>query len=132
MTSPIHWQLSVMRFFSGILACGLLFSFGLHSIQVPHAHYNASHFGDSGEHQSNHVSIGEYLHVSDKKIVSILFLTTIAWYSLLGITLRTRETLAGNLVRRGQLFQKMSFHRYRLFNFMSAYLKNGVIHSKVY
>lgn len=63
--------------FAILVVLTLLFSFGLHSVQVAHSHPNhAEHqghtHGESQEHKSSGSTLGEYMHAADKKLLLIL------------------------------------------------------------
>ncbi len=67
---------------SCFLACALTGSFLLHAMQITHEHYTVVHHeSDSHAHEQALQSIGEYMHMSDKKLfvytVPVLFVLPI-------------------------------------------------------
>ncbi len=71
-----------MKFVSPLIVATLLFSFGLHIVQVEHTHYNETH-GHGHSHEAAHADegstdmlmLGEQMHMSDKKV----------WFFVLGL-----------------------------------------------
>jgi hypothetical protein len=107
------------------LAFCLLFSFGLHSIQVEHTHFHAGKHHDSDSHST----MGEYLHLSDKKLLAlpiilfvyVFFTTRDAWGTFNGI-------LFSMYIR----YRKCYVPSFRIFHYLCFFLRAGKIHSKAY
>lgn len=85
----MNWRIINKQLFTApfaiLVVLTLLFSFGLHSVQVAHSHPNhAEHqghtHGESQEHESNGTALGEYMHAADKKL--LLILATISMLAL--------------------------------------------------
>jgi len=56
-----------------VTACSLLFSLGLHSVQVEHIHPSHHEHGNAGEHGATTMSeIAEYAHAAEKKMFLLL------------------------------------------------------------
>jgi len=116
-----------VRIVSVVLTLGIFFSFGLHSIQTPH-----THFDEHGEHESGPQMLGEYMHLADKKLV-------IAYFGIAPVVSMLFDF--ARLAMRELFLYAMFWHkvlRVRLQrvgaigNYLLVFLMRGVIHTKVY
>ncbi len=114
------------------LVCALIFSFGLHALQIRHDHVLAlSQTHTHGEdEETNTVSISAYLHVAEKKSLFILFLPML-WA---GMWLHERRNAFSPQYARILLLRiKMQcIERFCLFNFLVYIFKRGLLHVKIY
>lgn len=121
-TTSIH-----ARFFLIVLVFGLLLSFSLHSIQIIHTHY-----GEHNEHMSGQVTLGEYMHTTDKKIFFIGMSFSMLLWSFLDNAFLAWRGMLQFAVRRCVSITEATFERYQLFNYYNLFFKKGILHSKAY
>lgn len=118
---------------AGILACGLILSLGLHTIQIEHSHFTLAHDeAREHEHKQNFASLDVYMHLSEKKLflfipVAILLVSFLAYEAL---TLKIRMLLHANWYAR--MVQKRSAHQSRIHDYHSYFFRKGIFHSKAY
>ncbi len=123
--SPIKYLLSI------VLALGLLFSFGLHSVQVEHEHFGASPLNETHEHKRGFAALDTYMHLSDKKI--LLFLpVALLFLPFLSRQMRIEELLLLSATRYAKMLHERYTDQYRVFDYTRHFLRKGLIHSKVY
>jgi hypothetical protein len=86
-----------------LLSACLVFSFGMHAIQIAHSHV---HFdNDHAQSKTPQLQISEYMHYADKKHFNLMLLSTL----LLFFYASTRQTLLQFHSRAAaQLFRNVS------------------------
>jgi hypothetical protein len=64
-----------MTYISVFVALTLVFSFGLHSIETQHSHpgHSDQHGPNTHGHDGTKLTLGEYVHMTEKKLLYILF-----------------------------------------------------------
>jgi hypothetical protein len=118
---------------TGILACGLIFSLGLHTIQVEHSHFTMAH-GETREHEhkQDFASLDVYMHLSEKKL--FIFIPTVillsSFFAYVALLLRVRTLMLANWYAR--MMQKQSARKSRIHDYHSYFLRKGIVHSKAY
>lgn len=121
------------RFLSLVLVLGLLFSFGLHAVQVAHVHggEHVSHAGEN-EHESGVVVLDEYMHLSDKKVFMTLSEAVLVLWTVYGVQVCMRAMLLYLSSRTLNQAQKYFGTWYRVRNYLYCYFRKGILHSKAY
>jgi hypothetical protein len=132
----MKWKLSNKALFSSVfsvfIVLTLLFSLSLHSVQISHDH-PGNHTGEQQGHGGDALVLGEYLHMSDKKLCIIL-----ASILLLGTGIAT--ALYGNwpqFLLRVELRYFFFFRRRKevtlvIFDYLKLYLCRGILHPKLH
>ena len=122
--------------FSGILviliACALVFSFGLHAVQISHDHPgNTSHHAAEKEGSTDViVSLGDFMHMADKKFFLPITLTllSIAALAILYGTWRVfmllnERTYSFSLRRKQRTDDVVEYY-------LEYYFSRGILHPK--
>jgi hypothetical protein len=130
LVSPIKNLLSIL------LALGLLFSFGLHAVQIQHTHFTVapehSPHNHGEEKEASGITMLEVaMHLADKKL--LLFLVT--GLILLTPFLNERRILLSLLLfalRSASNSYKRHGHQFRMHDYLSLFLRKGIFHSKAY
>ncbi len=122
-------QKNTYPFIALILSLGLVFSFGLHAVQIEHAHFGDVH-AHGGEHQSVFSDLGEYMHLADKKMLLILSSGTLLWIFLLHIDAWSR--LLQYVHTYSLRYRQRRFQVYRALGYLSRFFGEGLLHSKVH
>lgn len=112
----------------------LLSSFGLHSVQIAHVHPgHVTHDQSEQGHANTMLSVGEYMHIGDKKLFVILSIFTL---------LATLFSAVPGL--RWEAFVRRTEHKYTLFlrcrkeiadvipEYIRFYFSKGVLHTKLH
>jgi hypothetical protein len=123
--SPIKCLLSI------ILALGLLFSFGLHAVQIEHEHFVASPAHGTHEHKQGFATLDTYMHLSDKKMLIFLPVALLA-LTFFSKHLRIEELLLLSATRYAKLLHERYGNQYRIFDYAHTSLRKGLMHSKAY
>ncbi len=118
-----------------ILVCfisvGLVFSFGLHAVQVEHVHFNAEHtHGD--EHASLASILGEYMHLADKKLLLGIFFASTSLWTFLELRMSLWERLLYRASQVDALRRRRVLRIYRIFDYVRIFLRKGTIHTKAH
>lgn len=116
---------------SFILAGALIFSFGLHSVQIDHIHFNALH-SHTEEHKSKFVSLETYMHLSDKKIFLFIPIATLLPFFILNASLMLKAQLVLLSGWYTRLLRRQSVQQSRVHNYLCYFLRKGIFHSKAY
>lgn len=121
-TTLFPWQFP--RFFV-LLSCTMLFSFGIHDIQLQHSHQSS---GQGGRHENagqHTLAVSDYLHATDRKLFFLIFLICISFGStrvLIPYTLPSRFSM------RHYSFLSVP-ERYDVHLYL---FKTGILHPKLY
>jgi hypothetical protein len=106
-------------------------SFGLHSIQISHEHFGV-HGEHGAEHDSQMVALGEYMHMSDKKIFLMLAFFALFLATFLDPLHGLRERLLIHAVRRLISVREKNTELYHFFGYIMLCIKRGILHTKVH
>lgn len=110
----------------------LFLSLGLHSIQIAHGHHTHPD-SDQQENEGLTLVLGEYMHMSDKKLFAILsaaFLLAAvlapnlqgSWKKLLVVSASLHTTL----LRRSQFLVLL------IFNYLELCFSRGILHTRIH
>ena len=117
-----------------VLSLSLVFSFGLHSIQIPHMHFGAIHeHGSAHEHGAGSLQLSEYMHLADKKLFVCAVLIILApWTFLSSYILSQRK-----LTKLSQMWIRACMRALEgILRHLSVYLtlcfRKGILHTKVF
>ncbi len=118
---------------SFVLASALIFSFGLHSVQIEHMHFNQVHTeAKEQEHGHSFASLDVYMHLSEKKLflfIPAVILST-SFFAYIALLLKTRTLMLANWYAR--MMQKQNAYKNRIHDYNTYFLRKGVFHSKAY
>ncbi len=114
-----------------LLSVGLVFSFGLHAIQIEHVHFTAEGT-HGGEHTSSISLLGEYMHLADKKLLASLFFASISLWTFLELRISLWDQLLAHASRVHTSRKKTAPPLSRIFDYVRVFLKRGMIHTKAY
>lgn len=122
---------SVFTIVAAIIACGLVLSFGLHTIQLDHTHPGSHHL--SGAHaEDGTFTFSEYLHGTEKK----LFILTIIGFLLAGAFVGLQNIphpfLALCIFCKALRYRSISYAFYRSFDLYLLLFKKGLLNTKAY
>lgn len=132
----MKWKLSSKALFSSVLSVfivlTLLFSLGLHSVQISHDH-PGNHAGEQQERDGDVLVVGEYMHISDKKLFIILA-------SILLLCTGIATALYGNWTQfllQIELQYFLFFRRRKevtlvIFDYLKLHLYRGILHPKLH
>jgi hypothetical protein len=117
------------------VAATLISSLGLHTVEINHTHpqHTHQHEHSSHGHDGTMVSVGEYIHLAEKKLLLALVVSALAVSILLKPTRRFREQL---LIYYRILRARCLLYRVRrrgsLINYLTLYLSRGVLNPKLF
>ncbi len=123
---------SLRTLFSILLTCVLVFSLGLHAIQIQHEHFEVFHtHTHQGEENEVSVVLDVVMHLSDKKLfllgLIVLMFTKSFW--------TVKEIIAGLLLFDFRI-ARVSYDRFgdsfRIYDFQQALFRKGIFHTKVF
>lgn len=121
---------SILSKAAALLCCLLIFSFGLHTIQVEHTH-PGDHVHTADQAQGEN-SLSTYMHGTDKK----LFLLAVLAFLLIGTLVRTQYSLlevACTCIRYITIcYLSKRSTSLRFFNYLRTLFSSGVLHPKTY
>ncbi len=123
---------SVGRIFTLFLSLSLVFSFGLHSIQIAHAHFGVEH-GHEQDPGAGGLQLSEYMHLADKKIFALGLIIFLApWTFLDSYALSCRKLFL--YVEMQLLFRiRILYRRWNVtFEYLRISFRKGVLHPKVF
>lgn len=133
----------INRLLALLAAVTLVFSFGLHSIQIDHEHYqsystptnvgvdeSASHTHASAANDADMVLLGEKMHMSDKKLFILLLSLSVYALSQFAVTWTERLNLQSKLVRIFSLVIKQA--SYRIYFYLEILFARGILNPKPY
>lgn len=129
-TASVFGSLS-FSFLSTLVVVALLCSFGLHSVQITHEHPgHADHHGSSShEEGAPLLMLGEYMHLSDKKLflglAAVPFLTAGALFILFGSWWQLVASL--ELLYQAHL-RKRQESVLSIFDYLRSYFSDGILH----
>lgn len=113
----------------------LVFSFGLHSIQIVHEHPGVAHHalqqhGDAGETEegSTLLFFGEHMHHADKKLFLLLLAASVLLGFLISNNWRSFIGYAG--CRYGCFWKRMELDRTQYEDAITLYVQKGLLHPK--
>ncbi len=113
------------------LTLGLFFSFGLHAVQVPHAHVSTGH-EHSHEPQSSSISLAEYMHVSDKKFLLLVFVVGTLLVTFLDVSRLSVRRLLLCASRYCAVLSTRGTERDTIFNYLDIFFGRGILHTKLH
>ncbi len=110
------------------VGCSLL----LHAIQIDHRHVNTEHThkGTHETSESTHSILKEYMHVSDKKWLYMIF--TISLYGYIDLLVSRLDQLLSSMFRFCKMVLRQSCLLYRYLYFLRLFFQRGITHSKVH
>jgi hypothetical protein len=112
-----------------LLSVCLIFSFGMHAIQITHGHV---HFdNDHAQSETPQLQISEYMHYADKKHFNVMLLSTL----LLFFYVSTRQTLLQfHSHAAAQLFRTISSTDTvgRGASYFSLLFRKGILNTKYF
>lgn len=114
------------------VALTLLFSLGLHSIQISHNH-PGHHAGEQQENNSDVLILGEYMHVSDKKLFIILSAILLLGTKIAAILYGSwSQFIARVELRHLIFFRKREEVSLTFFDCLQLCLCRGILHPKLH
>lgn len=117
--------------FSVFLALCLLFSFGLHALQIKHAHVNDSPHEAAHEHTPDTASLDANMHMADKKIFLFFSSLLLSWLYLRNrLDVQRLQLILSLYLTRARYVQYGN--RYRIFDYHSYFFRKGIFHSKAH
>lgn len=123
---------------STFVVFALLFSFGLHSLQISHSHPgHGAHHGSSQQEEKNHggdtLTLGEYMHAAEKKL---LFIMMFALLMSAGVVAMLYGSWEQFLLRANLLFEISSRRRkeevLEVFDYFELLFSRGILHPKLH
>jgi hypothetical protein len=115
-----------------LVSLSLVFSFGLHSIQVPHAHSGKLHHHGS-EHEKQVFELSEYMHLADKKLYTFVAHPLFAPWTFLASFVLSQRKLFLHQERRLIVYIRNLRRTWNVtFEYLRVFFQRGVLHSKVY
>ncbi len=117
------------------LVITLIGSFGLHSLQIPHAHsHQATPHTENHKHTGEESSsLSEYMHASDRKLYVLALAVVLFSVGFLTFFFNTWRTFLSHTEVHYQTQRK---RRNSIAHTISVYLEvsfsNGILHSKAY
>ena len=118
----------LIRIVTTALSVGLLFSFGMHSVQIEHEHYGVSHEHRDDTHTALIVDVAEYLHLSDKKF--LLLLVLLFGYTVFPTSRRKESVKLVRIAWRQSLVLLDKAQGFKLFDFLVYNFRIGNLHPK--
>lgn len=117
-----------------LLSLSLLFSFGLHAVQIQHGHFEVSEHNERHSHEGSHAvddsALDVTMHLLDKKL--LLWLGA----ALLLAVFFEPKKLAIRLLVCASRTAKISHDRYgnifRMHDYLCLFFKKGIFHTKAY
>lgn len=128
-THPLHHVCAIA------VACCLVFSFGLHAVQVKHIHAHVDGTSQHNSHSDRESGVyvfGEYMHHADKKNVFGALALTVSLWTFLSTLYGVWGRLFRVVERHRLIFRKKSFIRYREPNYLVCLMESGILHTKIH
>ena len=129
------WKKTYMPALVGMLSVGLVFSLGLHAIQVEHVHF-ATEGTHENAHEDEHSTgislLGEYMHLADKKLLWVMFFAGVSLWTFLEFKISLWDRLLLSAVQVYVSGKKRVSLSSRIFDYVRIFLRKGTIHTKAY
>lgn len=115
-----------------LLALSLVFSFGLHSIQVAHAHFGVESDRDH-DRDARGLQLNEYMHFADKKVFAVALFVFLAPWASLTSSILTRLRLSLYFERRlVSRIRTLTLMWNIYFEYFKILYQRGILNTKVF
>ncbi len=114
-----------------VLACTLVFSFGLHSVDIHHAHpAEHTHTHHQTSDQTGRIVLSEYAHMGDKKIF-IAVVSAFMFSCVVSVVQSALQRLCAALSRRTRTWLRDS-RQQEIVKWEQEFFAGGILHPKLY
>jgi nitrate/nitrite transporter NarK len=125
------WRKAIATIGTIALSCLLVFSFGLHTVQVKHMHPTGHVHGEASE-DADLVTLDEYLHGTEKKLFFYILISFLFFGAFIGFSL-LNSVLTHVLIEHAsfRIRNKKSFSC-RCYDYLCTILSGGILNPKAY